>query len=42
VLPHPITGGRARIADLLAMPGVEDSGIDIHRSREPPRPADLS
>ena len=36
-----ITGGRTRIADLLAMPGVEDVEIEIPRSRDLPRPADL-
>jgi prevent-host-death family protein len=36
-----ITGGRARIADLLAMPGVEDVEIDVPRSRDLAIPADL-
>ena len=36
-----ITGGRARIADLLAMPGVEDIEIEIPRSRDLATPADL-
>ncbi len=36
-----ITGGRTRIADLLAMPGVEDVEIDIPRSRDFAVPADL-
>jgi prevent-host-death family protein len=37
-----ITGGQARIADLLAMPGVEDVDLEIPRSRDEARPADLS
>jgi prevent-host-death family protein len=37
-----ITGGRARIADLLAMPGVENVELEIPRSRDTARPADLS
>ena len=36
-----ITGGRTRIADLLAMPGIEEVEIDISRSRDLARPADL-
>jgi prevent-host-death family protein len=36
-----ITGGRTRIADLLAMPGVEDIEIEIPRSRDLAIPADL-
>jgi PHD/YefM family antitoxin component YafN of YafNO toxin-antitoxin module len=36
-----ITGGRTRIADLLAMPGIEEVEIDIPRSRDLARPADL-
>jgi prevent-host-death family protein len=36
-----ITGGRARIADLLAMPGGEDVEIEIPRSRDLAVPADL-
>jgi hypothetical protein len=36
-----ITGGRARIADLLAMPGVEDVEIDVPRSRDHAIPSDL-
>jgi prevent-host-death family protein len=36
-----ITGGRARIADLLAMPGVEDIEIEIPRSGDLAMPADL-
>ena len=37
-----LIGGRTKIADLLAMPGVEDIEIEIVRSREMPRPVDLS
>jgi prevent-host-death family protein len=37
-----ITGGQARIADLLAMPGVEDVELEIPRSRDKARAADLS
>lgn len=37
-----LIGGRTKIADLLAMPGVEDMEIEIVRSREMPRPVDLS
>lgn len=36
-----ITGGRTRIADLLAMPGVEDVEIDVPLERDLARPADL-
>jgi len=36
-----ITGGRTRIADLLAMPGIEDVEIDIPRARDLAQPADL-
>jgi prevent-host-death family protein len=36
-----ITGGRTRIADLLAMPGVEDVDLEIPRSRDLAVPADL-
>jgi prevent-host-death family protein len=36
-----ITGGRARIADLLAMPGAEDLEIDVPRLRDLAQPADL-
>jgi prevent-host-death family protein len=44
-----ITGGRTKIADLLAMPGMEDSSVplegielEIPLLRELARPADLS
>lgn len=37
-----LIGGRTKIADLLAMPGIEDIEIEIVRSREVPRPVDLS
>jgi hypothetical protein len=37
-----LTGGRSRIADLLAMPGIEDLEIDIPRSRDLAQPAELS
>ena len=37
-----ITGGRTKIADLLAMPGIEDIEFDIPRLRDIARPADLS
>jgi hypothetical protein len=36
-----ITGGRSRIADLLAMPGIEDVEIDIPRARGLAPSADL-
>jgi len=37
-----ITGGRTKIADLLAMPGIEDVELDVPQSRDPAQPADLS
>ena len=37
-----ITAGRTRIADLLAMPGIEDTDLDIQPSRDLARPADFS
>jgi len=37
-----ITGGRSKIADLLAMPGTEDLELDIPLSRDLARPGDLS
>lgn len=37
-----LTGGRAKIADLLAMPGIEDSELEIPRLRDVARPASLS
>ena len=37
-----LTGGRARIADLLAMPGIEDVELAVPRQGDLARPADLS
>jgi prevent-host-death family protein len=37
-----ITGGRTRIADLLAMPGCEEIELAIPQLRDPAQPADLS
>lgn len=37
-----ITGGRTKIADLLAMPGSEDTELEIPQFRDLARPADLS
>lgn len=37
-----ITGGRTKIADLLAMPGIEDVELDIPQLRDLAQPADLS
>ncbi len=37
-----ITGGRAKIADLLAMPGFESPELEIPASRELAQAADLS
>lgn len=37
-----LTGGEQRIADLLAMPGVDSVELEAPRSRDLPRPADLS
>jgi hypothetical protein len=37
-----LTGGRQKIADLLAMPGVEDIELEIPRPRDLALPADLS
>jgi len=37
-----LTGGRQKIADLLALPGAEDIELDIPPMRDLPRPADLS
>lgn len=36
-----ITGGHQKIADLLAMPGIEDLELEIPQLRDTPRPADL-
>ena len=37
-----LTGSRQKIADLLAMPGIEDVELEIPRRRDLARPADLS
>ncbi|HRD33190.1 MAG TPA: type II toxin-antitoxin system Phd/YefM family antitoxin [Rhodocyclaceae bacterium] len=37
-----ITGGRQKIADLLAMPGIEGVELDIPQLCDLARPADLS
>ena len=37
-----LTGGRTRIADLLAMPGIEDVELEIPPLRDLAHPADLS
>jgi prevent-host-death family protein len=37
-----LTGGRLKIADLLAMPGVEELELDLPRPRDRAEPADLS
>ena len=37
-----ITGGLTKIADLLAMPGVEDLELEIPPSHDLARPADIS
>lgn len=37
-----ITGGRTKIADLLAMPGIEDVELDIPQLRDLAQPADIS
>ena len=37
-----LTGGQQKIADLLAMPGIEDVPIEIPQQRDLARPADLS
>jgi hypothetical protein len=37
-----LSGSRQKIADLLAMPGIEDLELEIPRMRELPRPAELS
>ena len=37
-----ITGGRTKIADLLAMPGIENTELEITQLRDLARPADLS
>ena len=37
-----ITGGRTKIADLLAMPGIDEIELDIPQLRDLAQPADLS
>lgn len=37
-----IIGGQQKIADLLAMPGIEDVEFDIPQLRDLARPADLT
>lgn len=37
-----LTGGRTKIADLLAMPGIDDIELDIPQLPDLPQPADLS
>lgn len=37
-----LTGGRTKIADLLAMPGIEDVELDIPQLRDLAQPADFS
>ncbi|QDL35937.1 type II toxin-antitoxin system Phd/YefM family antitoxin [Rhodoferax sediminis] len=37
-----LTGSRQKIADLLAMPGIEDVELEIPRLRDLAQPADLS
>jgi len=37
-----LTGGLPKIADLLAMPGIEDVDLDIPQHRDRARAADLS
>jgi prevent-host-death family protein len=37
-----ITGGRTKIADLLAMPGIEALELEIPQLRDLAQPADLS
>lgn len=37
-----LTGGRTKIADLLAMPGVEDIELEIPHLRDPAQPADIT
>ena len=37
-----LTGGRTKIADLLAMPGVENIEFEMPESRDLAQPADLS
>lgn len=37
-----LTGGRTRIADLLAMPGIEDIEFDPPKATDPAQAADLA
>jgi len=37
-----ITGGRLKIADMLAMPGTQDADLEIPQLRDLPRPAKLA
>jgi prevent-host-death family protein len=37
-----LTGSQRKIADLLAMPGIEDIALEIPTRRDPAQPADLS
>ena len=37
-----LTGGQAKIADLLAMPGIEDADLGIQPSRDLAQGADIS
>lgn len=37
-----ITGGRTKIADLLAMPGIEDIELEIPQLRDLAQPADIT
>ena len=37
-----ITGGRTKIADLLAMPGIDEIELDIPQLRDLAQPADFS
>ncbi|MEO6972869.1 MAG: type II toxin-antitoxin system Phd/YefM family antitoxin [Rhodoferax sp.] len=37
-----LTGSRQKIADMLAMPGLEDVELEIPKLPDPARPADLS
>ena len=37
-----LTASHTKIADLLAMPGIDDAELEISRSRESARPADFS
>jgi prevent-host-death family protein len=36
-----LSGSRQKIADLLAMPGIEELELEIPRMRDLPRPAEL-